>query len=151
MEISDLGRTPIPGPSPVGQDPRYESEFEQLQGEIEKLSSVSAGGVADWPRIVDLASQVLAAKAKDLTAAAYLAVGLTQTKGLEGLAQGAHILDDLTATFWENCFPAKARMRGRQAAFGWWQERTLAWLRTLPGTTAVSPEQIGSASCRERV
>jgi len=140
MEISDLGRTPIPGPSPVGQDPRYESEFEQLQGEIEKLSSVSAGGVADWPRIVDLASQVLAAKAKDLTAAAYLAVGLTQTKGLEGLAQGAHILDDLTATFWENCFPAKTRMRGRQAAFGWWQERTLAWLRTLPGTTTVSPE-----------
>jgi hypothetical protein len=140
MEIKELGRTPIPGTAPAGQDPRYEPEFEQLQAEIEKLSSVSAGGVADWPRIVDLASQVLSTKAKDLTAAAYLAVGLTQTRGLEGLALGTHLLDDLCAVFWEDCFPAKKRMRGRQAAFTWWQERSLAWLRALPGDTAVTPE-----------
>lgn len=137
MELDDIGRNPIPGAAPAGQDPRYEPEFEQLQAEIDKLTSVTAGGAIDWNRVVDLAGQVLAAKAKDLTSAAYLAVGLMQTRGVDGLALGSRILGDLVATFWEDCFPPKKRMRGRMGAFAWWQEKTLAWLRNSPDTTPV--------------
>lgn len=132
MNLDDIGRTPIPGPSPAGQDSHYESAFTQLQAEIDKLSSVTAGGVVDWVRVVDLAGEVLSTLSKDLTAAAYLAVGLTQTRGLDGLGLGARILGDLTTTFWEDCFPPKKRLRGRMAAFAWWQEKTLAWLKSNP-------------------
>lgn len=132
MNLDDIGRTPIPGASPAGQDSHYESAFAQLQAEIDKLSSVTAGGAVDWVRVVDLAGEVLSTQSKDLTAAAYLAVGLAQTRGLDGLGLGARILGDLTTTFWEDCFPPKKRLRGRMAAYAWWQEKILAWLRNTP-------------------
>lgn len=144
MELDDIGRTPIPGGVPAGQDARYEPEFEQLQAEIDKLTSVTAGGAIDWNRVVDLAGQVLSSKAKDLTAAAYLAVGLTQTRGAEGAALGSRILGDMVATFWEDCFPAKKRMRGRMGAFSWWQEKTMAWLRAFSDSEPV-PEDLHKA------
>lgn len=129
MNLDDIGRTPIPGASPAGQDSHYEPAFGQLQAEIDKLSSVTAGGAVDWTRVVDLAGEILSAMSKDLTVAAYLGVGLTQTRGPEGLALGARILRDLCSTFWEDCLPAKKRVRGRVAAFAWWQEKNMAWLR----------------------
>lgn len=131
MNLDDIGRTPIPGSLPGGQDSHYEPAFAQLQAEIDKLSSVTAGGAVDWTRVVDLAGEVLSSLSKDLTAAAYLAVGLTQTRGLDGLGLGARILGDLTTTFWEDCFPPKKRLRGRMAAYAWWQEKTLAWLKNF--------------------
>lgn len=129
MNLDDIGRTPIPGASPAGQDSHYEPAFAQLQAEIDKLSSVTAGGAVDWTRVVDLAGEILSTLSKDLTVAAYLGVGLTQTRGAEGLALGARVLRDLTAGFWEDCLPAKKRLRGRVAAFAWWQEKNMAWLR----------------------
>ncbi len=129
MNLDDIGRTPIPGASPAGQDSHYEPAFAQLQAEIDKLSSVTAGGAVDWTRVVDLAGEILSGMSKDLTVGAYLGVGLTQTRGPEGLALGARILRDLCATFWEDCLPAKKRVRGRVAAFAWWQEKNLTWLR----------------------
>ncbi len=129
MNLDDIGRTPIPGPAPAGQDAHYEPAFNQLQAEIDKLSSVTAGGAVDWTRVVDLSGEVLSTTSKDLTSAAYLAVGLLQTRGLDGLGLGARILGDMATTFWEDCFPPKKRLRGRMAAFAWWQEKTLAWLK----------------------
>ncbi|MBI5520510.1 MAG: type VI secretion system protein TssA [Desulfovibrio sp.] len=136
MNLDDIGRTPIPTPLPAGQDAHYEPAFAQLQAEIDKLSSVTAGGAVDWTRVVDLAGEVLSTLAKDLTAAAYLGAGLTQTRGLDGLALGARILNDLATTFWDACTPPKNRLRGRMAAFAWWQEKTMAWLR---GATDLPP------------
>jgi len=134
MNLDDIGRIPIPGASPAGGDAHYEPAFAQLQAEIDKLSSVTAGGAVDWTRVVDLAGEVLSTLSKDLSAAAYLGVGLAHTRGLDGLALGARILRDMAATFWDTCWPAKKRMRGRMAAFAWWQEKILAWLRALdPG------------------
>lgn len=129
MDIDRLGSTPIPGNTPAGHDARYEPEFGLLQAEIDKLSSASAGGAIDWNRVVELASQILSSKAKDLMAAAYLGVGLMHTRGVEGVRLGACILRDICNTFWDDCFPAKKRMRGRMAAFTWWQEKTTAWLK----------------------
>lgn len=136
MNLDDIGRTPLSGSLPAGQDPHYEPAFVQLQAEIDKLTSVSAGGLVDWVRVVDLAGEVLSVLAKDLTAAAYLGVGLMQTRGLEGLGLGARILNDIAVTFWEDCLPPKKRMRGRMAAFAWWQEKSLAWLKNA---TALEP------------
>jgi len=64
MNLDDIGRTPIPGSSPGGQDSHYEPAFAQLQAEIDKLSSVTAGGAVDWTRVVDLAGEVLSAMSK---------------------------------------------------------------------------------------
>lgn len=141
MNLDDIGRTPLTGSLPAGQDPHYEPAFVQLQAEIDKLTSVSAGGVVDWVRVVDLAGEVLSVLAKDLTAAAYLGVGLTQTRGLEGLGLGARILNDIAVTFWEDCLPPKKRLRGRMAAFAWWQEKNLAWLKNASALDPLPAEK----------
>lgn len=129
MNLDDIGRTPIPGVSPTGGDAHYEPAFVQLQGEIDKLSAVTADAPTDWTRVVDLAGEILSTQSKDLSAAAYLGVGLAQTRGLDGLALGARILRDMAATFWDDCLPPKKRLRGRMAALAWWQEKIMAWLR----------------------
>lgn len=129
MNIENLGSQPIPGPNPAGQDARYDVEYEQLQAEIDKLNSVTKVEEVDWKRVVDLSGNILERKAKDLLAAAYMSVGLTQTRGLEGLVLGMRILKEMTTTFWEDCFPPKKRLRGRINAFSWWQEKTLIWLK----------------------
>lgn len=129
MNLDDIGRTPIPGASPAGGDAHYEPAFVQLQGEIDKLSAVTVDAPTDWTRVVDLAGEILSTQSKDLSAAAYLGVGLAQTRGLDGLALGARILRDMAATFWDDCLPPKKRLRGRMSALAWWQEKIMAWLR----------------------
>lgn len=136
MNIEELGAKPIPGPDPTGQDARYKPEYAQLQAEIDKLNSVTQIEEVDWQRVVDLAATVLDQKAKDLLAAAYLSVALTQVRELQGLNTGLRILDDLVRTFWEDCFPPRKRMRGRVNAFSWWEEKTLIWLK---GHTPAEP------------
>ncbi len=119
MNLDDIGRAPLPGPARDWQTAQFEPAFVQLKAELDKLSSITAAGAVDWSRVVDLAAEVLSTTAKDLTAAAYLGVGLTQTRGLEGLGTGARILRDMAATFWDSCTPPKNRLRGRMAAFSW--------------------------------
>ncbi|MHC1753705.1 type VI secretion system protein TssA [Humidesulfovibrio sp.] len=143
MNLDAIGRTPLSGSLPAGQDPHYEPAFVHLQAEIDKLTSVSAGGLVDWVRVVDLAGEVLSVLAKDLSAAAYLGVGLTQTRGLEGLGLGARILNDIAVTFWEDCLPPKKRLRGRMAAFAWWQEKSLAWLKNAAAFDPLPAEKHG--------
>lgn len=130
MELSALGRTPIPGPSPAGTDVRYEASYMALIEEIEKLSSVTQASEVSWKKVCELGTGILENQSKDMVAAAYTAVALMQTLDLEGLSIGLGLLSDLLETFWETGFPPKKRMRGRINALSWWQEKTLAWLKT---------------------
>jgi type VI secretion system protein VasJ len=132
MDIDALGREPIPGASQVGQDARYDLEYDQLQGEIDKLNSVTSLAEVNWKRVVELGTNILETKSKDLLAAVYLSVGLLHEAGLEGMGTGSQVLRDMVATYWDDCFPPKKRLRGRMNAFSWWQEKTTAWLKGLP-------------------
>ena len=131
MELERLGREPIEGESPTGADARYEPEFEALQAEIDKMSSPTASGGVEWKKVVELSSEILSSKSKDLLAASYLSVGLTRTKGAEGFCIGVKVMRDLLDTYWDKLFPAKKRMRGRVAAIEWWAEKTEAALEKV--------------------
>ena len=123
MELAELGKQPIPGANSVGEDARFEPEFEELDGELGKLSSPTASGAVDWAKVVILSTKILAEKSKNLTVATYLCIGLMQTEKLSGLAGGVHVLRDLLENFWETMYPPVKRMRGRVNAFAWWHER----------------------------
>ncbi len=139
MELSELGKEPIAGDSPTGSDVRYEPEFEDLQAEIDKLSSVTAEGGPDWKKVVSLSSEILQSRSKDLLVAAYLAAGLVQTQGLEGLAIGLRVFADLFENFWDKLFPPKKRMRGRRAAIEWLIDRIETILGQM-GSETIGPE-----------
>ncbi len=135
MDFEKLGKEPVPGDNPAGIDIRYEPEFEQIQAEIDKLSSPTASGQVDWQKVVATGQDILAEKSKDLKVAGYLAVGLIHTAGIQGLANGLVVMRGLLEQFWDNLYPKKKRMRGRAGALTWWLEKTEAELEKLSSTT----------------
>ncbi len=124
MDYATLGKDPIAGDNPAGVDCRYESAFESLQAEIDKLSSPTAEGKADWAKVIQYAGDILAGLSKDLTVASYLAVGLARERQIKGLDEGIQVLRDLVENYWDTMYPAKKRMRGRLGALEWWLEKT---------------------------
>lgn len=124
MNYATLGKDPIAGDNPAGADCRYDSAFESLQAEIDKLSSPTAEGKVDWAKVIKAAGEILSAQSKDLTVASYLAVGLVRQRQIMGLDEGIQVLKDLVENFWDTMYPAKKRMRGRAGALEWWLEKT---------------------------
>lgn len=141
MDLLLLGKEPISAEQPAGSDVRYEPEFEELQAEIDKLSSPSSSGGTDWNKVSQMASEILASKSKDLLAASYLAVAQIHTRQMEGFAVGLHIFRDLLEEFWEDLFPPKKRIRGRKGALEWWIEKTEIAVDML-GSQCLEPEEV---------
>lgn len=135
MDFEKLAKEPIPGDNPAGIDIRYEPEFEEIQAEIDKLSSPTASGQVDWQKVVNLGGTILAEKSKDLKVAGYLAVGLIHTAKIEGLAQGLVMLRAMLEQYWDTLYPKKKRMRGRLGALTWWLEKAEAEIEKLTSTT----------------
>lgn len=133
MDLLDLGKLPVSDASPGGDDARYEPEYDELQQEIDKLSSVTAGGEIDWKRVVQRAYVILSKKSKDIKVASYLAVALMHLKSVEGLSTGTQILLDLITNFWETMFPALSRKRGRFNAVSWWMDSVENFLKNYQG------------------
>ncbi|MCR4310536.1 MAG: type VI secretion system protein TssA [Deltaproteobacteria bacterium] len=134
MELAELGKQPIRPEQPAGDDVRYDPQYEELQAEVDKLSSLTASGGIDWGKVVRLSSGILSSKSKDLLVASYLAVGLVYEKKVDGLESGLRLFSDLIANFWETMYPAKARMRGRVGAVTWWIEKAEVAVRSFPET-----------------
>ena len=132
VDLERLGKEPIHPDQPAGKDIRYDPGFEELQAEVGKLSSPSAGAM-DWEKVVRLSQDILGQKSKDLLVASYLAVGLIYTRKIEGFAIGLRIYLDLLETFWEGFYPAKNRMRARLSAVEWWLEKAGIALQQLEG------------------
>jgi type VI secretion system protein VasJ len=132
MDLLTLGKEPVSTDRPAGADARYDPLYEELQAEVDKLSSPTAEGALDWAKVVTLSAQILGTKSKDLLVASYLAVGLIHTRKIEGLGSGLTVYRDLLEAHWEGLFPPKARMRGRLGAIAWWLEKAEVALAQLP-------------------
>lgn len=131
MDEIRIGKTPISEDCPAGTDTRYEPAFEELQTEIDKLSSPSAIGGVDWQRISNLSEKILSEESKDLLVASYFAVSRIYIEELPGLTRGTQVLQDLLENFWDTMFPKKKRMRGRVAAIEWWVEKSATAIELL--------------------
>ncbi|MBU0994974.1 MAG: type VI secretion system protein TssA [Proteobacteria bacterium] len=105
-------------------DVKYEPEFEELQAEIDKLSNPAATESADWKKVSQLSSAILAEKSKDILVAGYFAVSQIYLNQITGLAVGLTVYHDLIETFWEDLYPPKKRLKGRINAVTWWIEKT---------------------------
>lgn len=121
-ELSALGAGAIDEANPCGISARYEPEFEQLEAEMAKLESLK-GDAIDWRVVVQLSSEILQKKSKDLLVAVYLCQGLLQTEGYRGFAVGLKIISDMVDRYWEPMFPPVKRLRARKVAMEWLSEK----------------------------
>ena len=131
MDLSALGKQPISSERPAGGDVRYEPAYDELQTEVDKLSSPAVAGSVNWEKVVRFATDILMNKSKDLLVASYLAVALIHTRRNDGFAVGLKVYQELIERFWEDLYPQKARMRGRVRAIEWWLEKTEAALKQV--------------------
>jgi len=89
---------PIAGSNPAGSDVSYDTDFESIKAEIDKLSSVDNAEPA-WGRIHTLGTQLLSHKAKDLRVASWLAVAWVKTHSWEGFADALVLYDALCRSY----------------------------------------------------
>jgi len=131
MDISELARQPISADKPAGTDIRYDQSFDELQTEVDKLSSPALAGSVNWERVCRFASDILMNKSKDMVVAGYLCVALVYTRRNDGFSMGLKLYLELLERFWEDLYPSKHRMRGRVRAVEWWVERNEIALKQL--------------------
>lgn len=130
---ADIGQRPISESQPAGSEARDSAEFERVQDEIAKLSSLSGDSIVNWAELIAPCETILTRQSKDLLIACYLAGSLLETEGPAGLAGGLGVVADLLQTYWETLFPPLKRLRARRNALQWLIERidqkaaTTAW------------------------
>ncbi len=129
MDLSAAGKQPISTEKPAGSDVRYDPAYDELQTEVDKLSSPAAAGSVNWEKVGRYAADILMNKSKDLLVASYLAVALIHTRRNDGFTIGLKLYLDLVERFWEDLYPQKIRMRGRVRSIEWWLEKTEAALK----------------------
>jgi type VI secretion system protein ImpA len=102
---------PIPGEKPAGDSLRYEGVYDAIQ-EARREDDVLPMGewqrevkTADWRGVINLGTEAVATKSKDLQIAAWIVEALTKRDGFAGLRDGARLLRELQENFWEGLFP----------------------------------------------
>ncbi|AWY38571.1 flagellar motor protein MotB [Pseudomonas putida] len=112
----------------VGGDPRNFSEFSALREELGKLNHPACPDV-DWGKVEQLCLTLFQLNGADLQSAAAFALARSQRHGLEGMAQGAALIDALGCQ-WSNVWPPMASLRLEILSwlFAQWQ----SFLRGLP-------------------
>ncbi len=134
---------PISEKKPAGEDVSYDPDFEALQAEIDKMSVVSSStSEVDWKKVVELSSNILASKGKHILVCAYLAKGLVETEGIEGLYTGTKILKEVVSSFWDSMYPPKKRKRGRINALRWWYDKIEPLVRKFAEGPEVEEEKV---------
>src|SRR5436305_13798458 len=98
---------PIPGDSPAGKDLRYDPRYDNVKDARREDPDLPQGALAterklaDWPQVVTLGTQLLAAETKDLQLAVWLTEGLVKREGFGGLTTGLLLLKGLLDQYWE--------------------------------------------------
>jgi len=135
MRWTEEWRNTISENSPCGEDVSFGSEFEQLQDEIEKSTSIYADNPTDWDAIFTYATNILRDLSKDISALCYGSRAAFEKGGIPWLVEAIIILNDYLENDWENLHPQ--RPARRVAALQWLSSK----LEALPITGGAFPTE----------
>ena len=101
----------IPGNKPSGDAVRNTPAYDQIKDAL-RPQDTAPGGVwqkdakaADFRAIIRSATDLLAAKSKDLDVAVWLTEALVRQYGLSGLSEGVLLIEKLLDKFWDGIYP----------------------------------------------
>jgi type VI secretion system protein VasJ len=137
-QIVALGSEPISPASPVGDPVRYDEIFENLQAQMDRIGSLT-GEEVEWKVVVELATEILKGKSKDLLVMTYLALGLFESEGYAGLAVAFEAYSGFLKNFWDNCFPKVKPPHGRYNAIQYLAEKIEPLVVLKAGQAAKHP------------
>lgn len=137
-QVIALGRDPVPGANPAGEPVRYDPLFESLQRQMDRMGSLS-GEVVDWAAVVQLSTDILKNKSKDMLVMTYLALALLERNGYAGLCAALQAYTELLNKFAETCFPKPKPPHGRKNAVQYLLDKVLEQIETKDGRRKREP------------
>jgi type VI secretion system protein ImpA len=102
---------PIREDSPSGSNLSYEPEYDAIRNARRADAVVNRGvwtreaKVADWDRVLDLGSDCLRTRTKDIQIAFWMAEALGNLRGYSGLRDGFRLLEGIQEHFWDTYYP----------------------------------------------
>jgi len=101
----------IPGDNPMGESLRYSGVYDAIQEARRADDDLSMGDwqrevkAADWRAVINLATDAIGSKSKDLQLGAWLVEALTKRHSFAGLRDGLKLLGEMQERFWEVLYP----------------------------------------------
>ncbi|MEZ5428867.1 MAG: type VI secretion system protein TssA [Pyrinomonadaceae bacterium] len=115
---------PIPGENPSGENQRYSGLYDELNEARRADDDLALGAwqtdlkIADFRKVIDLATSALTSQTKDMQVAAYLTEALVKEHQFVGLRDSLKMMAGLQDRFWETIHPEidEGDMEGRANA-----------------------------------
>jgi len=132
---------PISGPNPAGTSVRYSGDYEHIEEARREEDPGRPMGVwqrdlkrADWDAVVNLCSETLTERSKDLRVASWLLEALVHRHGYAALGGGFQLLAELCERFWPDLYPEleDGSADARSRIIEWLNERLPRLLNQLP-------------------
>lgn len=140
---------PVTDAQACGEDLAFSAEFDQIaQARREDDPTLDQGEwrtevkLADWDRVIDLCSDLLRSRSKDLRLAGWLTEALVKKRGAQGLTEGLALLQALLERYWDDLHP-QAEQGDQDQRIGnlsWLNARLTHLVRQLPLTQAPDAE-----------
>lgn len=140
---------PISADNPSGESLRYDGTYDSIRearradDELAQGEWVRETKTSDWPAVIDLASEALATRSKDLQIAVWLVEALVNRYGFVGLRDGLRLLRELQEQFWESLYPEMEEeedIEFRVAPLEWLNDKLPAAVMQLPVTRGLGGE-----------
>lgn len=133
---------PISEENPSGESLRYSGEYDEIAEARRADKDVPLGEwqhelkTADFRKVIELATDALKNKTKDLQIAAWFSEALTNDYGFAGLRDSLKLAAGLQENFWETLFPEidEGDMEGRANALEWLDRETAIAVKHAPIT-----------------
>lgn len=100
---------PLSESEPCGEDLRWDVLYDEIrtarqQGDRSAFEG-EASAEPQWGKVVELATEALATRTKDLMLACWLTEALLHQHGFAGVRDGLKVVNGLIEAFWEQVFP----------------------------------------------
>jgi type VI secretion system protein ImpA len=138
---------PIPGNNPAGESVRYAGVYDAIQearradDDLNKGEWQTEAKVADWRGVINLATEALGTKCKDLQIGVWLVEALSKRHGFAGLREGLNLLRELHEQFWDGLYPQieEGDLEFRAGPLNWLNEKLPASIRAIALTAGNPP------------
>jgi len=142
---------PIPGDNPGGESLRYSGVYDAV-GEARRADDDLTQGdwqretkSSEWRRVLELTTDALAKRSKDIQVAAWLTEALVQLHGFAGLRDGCRLVRELTEQFWDVLYPEveDGDLELRAAPIEWMNQRLSQVVKSVPVARTSRGDQYG--------
>src|SRR5438093_1290548 len=138
----DVLLQPLEGENPSGESLRYSGLYDEIAEARRADDTLNRGEwqeelkVADYRKVIELATPALASESKDLKIGAWLSEALVKQFGFSGLRDSMKLLAGLQDNFWDTLHPEidEGDMSGRANAIAWFDTQATMCVMGAPFT-----------------